>query len=160
MGVKYDRTYTDNEDGRTLYHHATIYDPFPWVWEPDDEGSSGLGVAKGLKVIGAIDRYEWPFTFEAFIAANLQQATLAGTAWTNSMFDPDRNGIIRATGNLDDVDTGHEYLLRGVNWPRKWFRIRNNWTSEWGIKGEAYIPFDDMEKLLAAQGDCTVMRVG
>lgn len=150
--------YTNNYDGRTLYSYATWHDPFDWVWLDVDGGSSGLGVAKALKAIGAIQRYEWTFTFNGFLAALQAQPVLVGTAWPDSMFDPDRNGIIHVTGNLDGAG-GHEYLANGINWSRKLIRIRNSWSGQWGIRGDAYISFDDMEKLLAAQGDCVVPKV-
>lgn len=137
-----------------LYRKATQEDDFGWVYPPTDYGSSGLGVAKALKGFKAIERYEWTFNFEAFLTAATRQPVLVGTVWTESMFDPDRRGIIRPTGSFDEG--GHEYLVRGVNYVRRLIRIRNNWGPEWGIKGDAFISFADMERLLAAQGDCVV----
>jgi hypothetical protein len=147
--------YTTDSVGRRLYRMATQADDFSWTWPPSDNGSSGLGVAKALKAIGAIDRYDWTFSFAGFLAALQVQPVLVGTAWTSTMFDPDNNGIIRSH-NIIDSDGGHEYLARGINWPRQLIRIRNSWSSQWGLNGDAYIPFTDMEKLLAAQGDCVV----
>lgn len=147
--------YVKNYDGRALYSVATYHDDFDWLWPDIDNGSSGLGVAKALKVMGTIDRYEWTFSFGQFLAYAQHQPVLVGTAWTDSMFDPDGRGIIRVTGSLDGSG-GHEYLVRGVNWPRKLIRIRNSWSADWGIKGDAYIYLSDMERLLAAQGDCVV----
>jgi hypothetical protein len=146
--------YVRGGHGMLLYRKATEEDDFGWTYPPNDYGSSGLGVAKALMKFGAIDRYEWTFSFEGFLSAAQRQPVLVGTEWTESMFSPDRNGIIRATSPFGLG--GHEYLVRGINWPRKLIRIRNSWGTGWGIKGDAYIPFADMEKLLAAQGDCTV----
>jgi hypothetical protein len=147
--------YLKDFDGRWLYSQATKNDFFPWVWPEDDGGSSGLGVAKALLACGAIERYEHTFSFTAFLGALQRQPVLLGTVWPNSMFDPDLKGIIRATTSLD-IDAGHEYLAYAINWPQKLVRIRNSWGSQWGLNGDAYIPFSDMERLLAAQGDCTV----
>lgn len=147
--------YTANVDGLLLYRGATLEDEFPWTYPPSDRGSSGLGAAKALKRYGAIERYEHTFSFAGFLAALQAQPVLVGTVWPNSMFDPDRNGIIEVTGSLDGVG-GHEYLAIGMNWPKQLIRIRNSWSSDWGIKGDAFIRFVDMDCLLAAQGDCTV----
>src|SRR5258705_3322999 len=147
--------YANYADGVGLYMQATHQDEFPWVYPPADEGSSGLGVAKALKYFGAIDRYEHTFSFPAFLAALQAQPVLLGTVWPDSLFDPDRNGIIRVTSTLV-TPNGHEYLAHGINWPRRMIRIRNGWSMDWGIDGDAYISFDDMELLLGAQGDCTV----
>jgi hypothetical protein len=150
-----DSRYVTNNGGIALYMTATQDDDFDWTYPPIDNGSSSLGVAKALRGFGAIDRYDWTFSFAGFLAALQAQPVLLGTVWTDSMFDPDADGIIRATTSLD-IDSGHEYLARGINWPRQLIRIRNNWTPEWGINGDAYIPFVDMEKLLDAQGDSLV----
>lgn len=143
-----------NEHGVLLYRKATEEDELGWTYPPTDDGSSGLGVAKALKGFKAITRYEWTFTFEDFIAAATRQPVIVGTVWPDSMFDPDKLGVIRATTSFDVG--GHEYLVRGVNYVREQVRIRNNWTKDWGIDGDAYIPFADMRRLLAAQGDCLV----
>lgn len=151
--------YVGNGTGNALYSGATVHDDFDWVWPDTDFGSSGLGVAKALKAAEAIDRYEWTFSFGQFLAYAQHQPVLVGTAWTDSMFDPNGRGIIRPIGSLDgslDGSGGHEYLVRGVNWPRKLIRIRNSWSADWGINGDAYIYLSDMERLLAAQGDCVV----
>jgi hypothetical protein len=147
--------YMHDSEAINFYCDATELDDFDWTYPPTDNGSSGLGVSKALKACGAIFRYEWTFTFTGFLAALQVQPVLLGTAWPDSLFDPDRNGIIRATGSLD-IDAGHEYLARGINWPRRLVRIRNSWTPGWGINGDAYIPFSDMSRLLEAQGDCVV----
>lgn len=148
--------YIDNNDAISLYGAATQYDDFGWQYPPDDEGSSGLGVAKALKASGVITRYEWTFSFDQFIAALQAQPVLLGTAWTDTMMDPNRKGVIRVgTTDLDGTG-GHEYLARGINWPRRLVRIRNSWNKDWGINGDAYIPFTDMERLLDADGDVVV----
>lgn len=147
--------YTKYLDGVLLYQQATVDDDFDWIFPPTDGGSSGLGAAKALKDFGAIDRYEWTFSFAGLLAALQKQPVLVGTLWCDSMFDPDNHGRIVAT-RIDSATAGHEYLLRGMNWPLQLIRIRNNWTSQWGLNGDAYISFVDMEQLIKAQGDCTV----
>lgn len=151
------QNYLDSSDAYFLYRKATQFDDFSWTFPPIDGGSSGLGVAKALHKLGLIESYSWTFDFDTFLAAVQRQPVLVGTVWPDSLFDPDWFGTIRVTGSLDAG--GHEYLVRGVNFRRQMFRIRNSWGAGWGIKGDAYIPFDDMKKLLAAQGDCTVLQV-
>lgn len=147
--------YTDNDEGRDLYHQATVNDDFNWEWPVNDDGSSGIGIAKALKLCGAINRYEWTFSFAGLLAALQVQPVIVGTVWTDSMFEPDSRGRIQVT-RIDSATGGHEYLLRGIDWSHQLVRIRNNWTPGWGINGDAYISFIDMEQLLKAQGDCLV----
>src|SRR5258705_235638 len=99
--------YTTNNDGLALYMQATQEDEFPWTYPPADDGSSGLGVAKALQHFGAIDRYEHTFSFVGFLAALQAQPVLLGTVWPDSLSDPDRNGIIKATSTLV-TPNGHE----------------------------------------------------
>jgi hypothetical protein len=148
--------YLFSSDARRLYGAATQYDDFGWVWPPTDQGSSGLGVAKALKKQGVISRYEWTFDFDGFLAALQRQPVLVGTAWTDGMCYPSPSGVIHVHTDTLDGAGGHEYLAIGINYRRKLIRIRNSWGPRWGIAGDAYISFDDMKMLLAADGDVMV----
>jgi len=158
--------YLDDSDGRRLYELATQADQFKWVYPPTDNGSSGLGVAKALKSLGVIDAYLWTFDYAQMLAHAQRQPVLIGTTWTDAMSDPDAEGIIhigteRQVKAALDSGMGHEYTLRGVNWPRKLARIRNHWTADWGLKGEALIPLDELERLVIDyQGDVMVPAIG
>jgi len=157
-----ERHYLDNTDGKALYELATQNDPFNWTYPPTDGGSSALGLGKALKAAGVIDSYLWTFSFAQMLAHGARQPLCLGTVWTDSMSDPDSRGIIRAGTDAQvkaaaDQGMGHEYLLRGVNWPRKLARIRNHWTPDWGLGGEALIPLDDLEQLIIKyRGDVMV----
>lgn len=157
--------YLADADGLSLYRQATEHDQFGWVYPPTDQGSSGLGVAKALKALGVIDAYLWTFSFDQLLAWGVKQPIMLGTLWTEAMSDPDAKGTIHIGSPAQirsavDANEGHEYSLRGVNWPRKLARIRNHWTDDWGIKGEALIPLAELETLIIAhQGDVCVPQV-
>ncbi|AXN53348.1 hypothetical protein PBI_THONKO_77 [Mycobacterium phage Thonko] len=148
-----------------LYELATEHDPFDWVYPPVDNGSSGLGGAKALHKLGMIGSYAWTFDFATAIGHAQLQPVAVGTIWTAAMDDPDSRGIIRIGSAAQvnealDRGIGHEYLWRGVNWPRKLARIRNSWGEQWGDDGEAWIPLDDLEMLIMKyQGDVCVPRL-
>jgi len=163
--AKPDPRYSDylrDRDGQSLYEASTRNDPFDWTYPPTDGGSSALGLGKALKAAGVIDSYLWTFSFAQLLAHGVRQPLCIGTVWTDAMSDPDSKGIIRAGTDAAvkaaaDDGMGHEYLLRGVNWPRKLARIRNHWTPDWGIKGDALIPLDDLERLIIKyRGDVMV----
>ncbi|QPX62188.1 cysteine protease [Mycobacterium phage Indlovu] len=160
------RRYVGNDAGEELYRAATRVDPFKWVYPPTDNGSSGLGVGKALKAAGAIESYLWTFSFDQLLAHGQIQVVLLGLLWTDAMSDPDAQGFIhigtdRQVKAAVDSGMGHEVTLRGVNWPRKYATIRNQWTEDWGIKGEARIPLAELERLVIDyQGDCMVPQIG
>lgn len=159
------RRYLGDAQGRYLYELATQYDPFRWTFPPQDDGSSGLGAAKGLQKLGAIDTYRWTFDFGQALAWSQLQPTMLGILWTEPMSDPDAKGIIhigtdRQIKAAEDSGMGHEILLRGCRWDRKLARIRNHWTEDWGLKGDALIPVDELERLVIEhQGDVCVPEV-
>ena len=149
-----------NDQCLFLYERATEADDFPETYPPSDTGSSGLGVAKALQKLGVIDRYEWTFDFGQAFAYAAQQPVLLGTIWSEPMFVPDESGII-SVGTATDLQNanshgmGHEYLWRGArrDWRRgrstQWLvRIRNSWSPQWGLHGDAYIPAEELEHLI------------
>lgn len=145
--------YLDDHNARTLYSNATIFDQFGGVYPPDDTGSSGLGGAKALQKFGFITEYRHVFDFPTLIAVVIDQPVMLGINWYEGMYDPDDHGVIRPTGS---VEGGHEILVRGIDLQRKRFRLRNHWGVDWGIKGDCYLDFADMERLMNEQGDVTV----
>lgn len=146
--------YINNLTGRAFYHEATVRDEWTdETWEPDDTGSSVLAGAKALKDLGYIDRYEWAWDMDGFLAALTRQPVMLGTLWTEGMFDPDAKGLIRPTG---DLVGGHAYIARGLNTSKRLVRCRNHWTSDWGVRGEFYLSFDDVAWLIEQQGEVLV----
>ncbi|UXE04446.1 cysteine protease [Mycobacterium phage Funsized] len=158
-------SYLTDRDGLALYQAATRNDTLGWTYPPTDNGSTGLGVLKTLKSLGVIDQYLWTFDFDQLLAWGAKQPVMLGTLWTDAMSDPDSRGVIRIGSaaqvrSAEDSGMGHEYLLRGVNWPGKYATIRNHWTKDWGINGDARIPLGDLEQLvLAYKGDVAVPEV-
>lgn len=152
--VNHSSRYLVNDKGYDFYHLATVADEWPnEQYPPDDLGSSVLAGAKVLKSLGYVSRYEWAPDFNSFLAAVQRQPVMIGSLWTNGMFDPDSKGLIKPTG---DIAGGHAYSIRGVDFQHQLVRMRNHWTPSWGIKGEAFITFDDMKWLLDQQGECLV----
>lgn len=146
-------SYLNDEDARTLYSAASKADEFDGAWPPTDTGSSGLGGAKALQKYGFIENYYHVFDFETLVATIVEQPAMLGVNWYQGMFDPDKKGVIRPTGSAMG---GHEILIRGVDFTNQRFRLRNQWSPEWGIKGDCFISFTDMQRLLKEQGDVTV----
>jgi hypothetical protein len=148
------RSYLPNDAGFDFYHEATVLDEwFGETWKPDDTGSSVLAGAKALKKLGYIDAYFWADDMTGLLGALQRQPVMLGTTWTSGMSDPDSAGLIRPTG---EIVGGHAYMLYAVSYPLRRVKMRNHWTREWGVSGDAYIGFDDLEWLIAQQGEVLV----
>ena len=146
-------SYLQDSDARTLYSLATELDGIEGQWPTDDTGSSGLGGAKALQQFNFIDSYTHVFDFPTLCNTVIFQPVMLGINWYETMFTPDANGLIHVAG---DVAGGHEILVRGIDFTTGRFRLRNHWSPAWGIKGDCFISFDDMQRLMHEEGDVTV----
>lgn len=137
-----------------FYSEVTRLDQFPGQWEPDDTGSSGLAVAKALKRRGWITRYEHAFSFRAALAAIVRAPVIIGVPWYENMFEPLDSGYVEIGG---DVVGGHEVLVRGIDPRRQHVLCDNSWSTSWGRRGRFWLRFATLERLLAEDGDATIM---
>jgi hypothetical protein len=142
-------------DAVAAYSRATELDDdgVATRYPPDDGGTSAVGIAKAMKSYGAIDKYEWTFDWEHFTAAMAHQPVMLGTNWYSGMFDPDRKGVVEATGELQG---GHAYLARGIDYQNQRVLCRNHWGARWGVKGEFWLGFATLQRLLKEDGDVLV----
>lgn len=131
-----------------LYHEETVDDEFPKQWPPDDTGSSGLGIARALKKRGLIGSYVHATTADDLVSLLMHGPVLLGTPWFQAWFSPDPNGFIDS-GNWKSspLAGGHEILAIGIDEialdahgrvipERTVLRLRNSWSTGWGLKGE------------------------
>lgn len=147
--------YLGNTDGITNYTEATISDPFPGQYPPDDTGSSAIGLMKSWKHFGVIRDYKWPLTFSDFLAALQRQPVLLGTWWYDDMMQTDAKGIVHT--ELAGDHGGHEYLANAILWDRKLIGCEQSWGQHPpGFRPTFYLPFATAEALLADDGDCAV----
>lgn len=150
-------------DALAIYSLGTKLDHTAGTYPPDDTGCSGIYVAKAAEQLGYLDRYTHTFSFTAAQAAAELTPFIQGTVWTNQMFKP-VNGLV-TVGKLtqSNIAGGHEYLGAGIDWTNEVFIYRNSWGDQdaWpGCKPGGYfaISFADVQRLLAAQGDITVLH--
>jgi hypothetical protein len=150
--------FLGNKDGTRNYHESTLRDPYDWTYPPKDDGSSALGLMKFWKEIGVISRYDWTFTFDAFLAALQRQPVLVGTVWYDDMMSTDSNGIIHSSAS--GSGGGHEYLANAILWGKQLIGYEQSWGEHpHGFKPTFYMPFDLAEELIIHQeGDVAVPR--
>lgn len=152
-----------------LYRAAVLVDEFP---ENDGEatlpdaqlqsGTSVRAVMKVLKAQGYLKEY-----VRCYSATTMQVAVrgvtpvLIGTNWSRSMFTPTAEGVIRY--DEGQIVGGHCYLIHWFDTGRGLFLLQNSWGA-WGAdhptqknlagrKGFAYLPGEDMERLIVQEGE-------
>ncbi len=152
-------------DAILMYGLATHLDGFgpENYYPPNDDGSTGLGVAKAAEQDGFIDSYQHAYTVPQLQAALATQPVIAGTSWTNSMFrcDPVTGFVTVGPINDSTIAGGHEYAILGVDYQLQCFVMLNNWSDKWGggdglAPGYFRVKFTDYEELLANDGDIII----
>jgi hypothetical protein len=137
-----------------LYSEATRLDPWPGEYEPEDTGSDGLSIAKALHARGLISGYQHATSLAAALTALSERVVMVGSSWLRGMYDPAADGRLRVSGVSDG---GHEYVLDELDVERQRVWMRNSWGQSWGIGGRAWMTWEDLARLLADYGDCTVL---
>jgi hypothetical protein len=160
------RTSTAHPSPFDIYRGAVLLDP----WRDNDDeaklkdGSSdmdsGTTVRAGAKAVanlGRLTKYAWAFSLQPTIEWVLTQGPVVlGTNWYQDMFEPDAKGLVHVSGANAG---GHCYLLRGVDTTKALALCTNSWGTTWGRKGNFYLSFKDLEKLILNNGEvCTAVQ--
>ena len=140
-----------------FYRECTKVDEWPGNDDGDLQfGSSVRAGAKVAQAKGLITEYRWAFTFdEALVALMTVGPLVLGTDWYTGMFKADGAGFIKPTGQIEG---GHCYVVDGANLKERKARILNSWGPSWGVKGTAWITFDDLDYLIREQGECCMAK--
>jgi hypothetical protein len=145
-----------------FYHAAQAVDP--WSSEPHD-GTTVRAAFKVLQAAGYVSEYRWAFDVNSIVNQILTAGPIvAGTDWTESLFEPYAHGFIRvSTDGSYNVVGGHAYLLSGVDRKKKCpdgsvgaFQITNSWGPSWAKNGQAWISLVDFGILLNHEGEAAV----
>lgn len=150
----------DAGTARQIYRDAQKVDEWPGE---DYEGTSVLAGAKVLTARGHFSEYRWATDVEDLaLAIGHHGPAVLGIDWREDMFDPDADGTLHVTGK---VVGGHAIIARGVTVSTRYvrttrtnrrFRLTNSWGASWGVNGDAFVSFDDMEKLLSENGEACI----
>ena len=137
-----------------VYSEATLIDPFPWTFPPDDFGSDTLSVAKVLKAMGLISRYEWAFTIEDALAALQSGPVMTGIPWYQGFDYPDPKGFVSISGQIRG---GHAVSVVEINVEKNTVTCANSWGTSWGNGGFFTMSWATWSTLLSQGGDVTVL---
>lgn len=137
----------------TIYSAEETLDgdgPYP----PQDNGSSGPTCGQVLKNLGLVSGYTHAFDLASLLDALEDGPALLGINWYQGFDSPDSTGLVTISGN---VRGGHEVLARGKDVDRQVIHCDNSWGAAWGNQGSFDIGYGTMTRLLAEQGDVTVL---
>lgn len=139
-----------------LYEHATLLDNVDGAYPPDDTGSTGLAVAKAAQQQGLISGYAHAFGLQHALGALAVAPVIVGVNWYDSFDGPDNHGNVTISADAQ-VRGGHEFELIGLDAEEQFVHAVNSWGASWGLHGNFYFSFADLDRLLAEDGDCTTV---
>lgn len=141
----------DESEALAIYSAAEVIDgdgPYP----PNDNGSSGLSVAKAAKNAGLISGYQHITSVAAAQTAIVTGPFIVGSDWYTGMDNPTATGLVQATGT---VRGGHEYECYAYDAAADMWHFYNSWGTSYGDEGTFCYSSATFAKLLKADGDAT-----
>jgi hypothetical protein len=145
-------------DAVDIYSRATSIDEFDGAYPPNDTGSSGLAVSKVLLERSLIGSYQHAFDVATALSALQKYPLIIGINWYEGFDTPDEHGLVNIAGS---VRGGHEIEVKGftVRSPLEssLMLCENSWGEEWGLNGEFHFTVSSFRRLMAEQGDTTIL---
>lgn len=136
-----------------LYHLDQTLDEWPGT---DYDGTSLTAGMKGLQKQKRVSTYLWlKGASQLALAIGYLSPVPIAINWRADMMDVDAVGFIHATG--DNVG-GHCILVSGYDAKTRVFELSQSWGESWGRDGKCFLSFDDMETLLADDGQAALPR--
>lgn len=119
--------------------------------KPHYGGTSLLDGVKVVHKLGWFEEYRWTFTFNDFLLGlGYHGPAVIGVSWYDGMYETDDNGFVSRTG---EPIGGHCILANGVDVKARTVTLHNSWGKSWGVNGECKVGWQDMEDLLADDGE-------
>lgn len=136
-----------NADGDKLYYECKIIDGEPNA----EDGSDVRSGAKAMQARKRLSAYAFTTSIETVKTfVNTKGPVVFGTNWTEDMFNPDANGVVKPTGAIAG---GHCYICVGDQASTSELIFQNSWGKSWGATGRFYMAYSDAQSLLSQQGE-------
>ncbi len=139
---------------KKIYRRAQKIDRWPGE-EPAYFGTSVLAGMKIVRDMGYIKEFRWAFSLrEVLMALSYHGPVVVGLPWYTGMVEPDSSGYIHPTGI---VEGGHCAMLNANDVTERRVRLFNSYGLSWGpMRGDAYIHWDDLGRLLEERGEACI----
>jgi len=155
------QTVKDVPEPYDLYRQIVLLDEWAdndfEATAPDEQLQSGTSVRAGAEAVmklGRLKSYVWAFSLQPALEFVLTQGPVVlGINWYDSFEKPDAQGMITIKPRAR-VLGGHGILWRGADTQRGLALLSNSWGDEWGVSGECYLPFRDLDRLIHEDGEC------
>ena len=146
--------YKTDADAMDYYTWATQHDIYRGQMPEEDTGSSVLAAAQAVRAFGHIERFNWAFGYEHFLASLMLDPVVVGTVWRDNMFDTNSKGFLDVSG---PIVGGHAYLILGYSLRFDYFTMLQSWPLPWGFRGtgRARISGPSMRSLIEDDGEAT-----
>jgi hypothetical protein len=139
-----------NATGDAIYGECKVIDGEPGA----EDGSSVHSLATALANRKRISAYGWAASaHECADWVTAKGPVVIGSDWYNGMFTPDSKGVVSLTGGIAG---GHCYFMRWYDAASNLFQFQNSWGKSWGVAGNFFMHFADLDQLLKAQGEALV----
>jgi hypothetical protein len=140
--------HTGEPDAFEIYHEAQKRDPWH---EKEHSGTTVKAAAEYLHSIGLIEQYVWARSGHEIIRWISEYGPVVlGTLWFESMNEPNDLGFVKVVG---EPTGGHSYLAYGYIAELDAILCRNSWGPYYGMNGDFYIKFSDLDILLRSYGE-------
>jgi hypothetical protein len=156
----------EGPDAFAIYRRAILLD----AWADNDReenlpesqlqgGSSVRAGAQAMQEAGLIGSYVWATKASEiadYVTRRDGSPVVLGTSWYESMFHPDKNGLVKISG---DVAGGHCYVTDWYDPIKKLHRCYTSWgqdfgiTDENGVGGIFWLSSRNMDRLLRQGGE-------
>lgn len=143
----------DEAEARSIYSDAEILDGGAGL-PTEDEGSTGLSVAKVAQRRGLISGYRHAMSVDEAHGALQAGPFIIGTDWLTGMDSPRTDGTVDVSGSSRG---GHEYLCREYDLTRDLWWFDNSWGRSFGVAGRFAYDTPGLQTLLSRQGDVTAL---
>lgn len=127
-----------------------------------DEGATVTASMETGRALGLWTAYRWIYDVPNMERAIQTRPLLAGTNWYDSMFERDKEGIVRMPSKTAQPIGGHEYTIGGWIKERGLWRIEQTWKPSpeeqaMPYKGWCYfVPAELMYRLVREEGEIAI----
>jgi hypothetical protein len=140
--------HTGEPDAFTIYYEAQKRDPWK---DKEHSGTTVKAAAEYLHEIGLIEQYVWARSGHEIVRWISEHGPVVlGTLWFESMNEPNDLGFVKIVG---EPVGGHSFLAYGFIEELDAVLCRNSWGPYFGINGDFYIKFSDLDVLLRSYGE-------